>query len=123
MSLSYDGSLLDHLAAHLPLHCIIIVAPHILSFCCIGLLLPVASLLSLASSLRVPLLADCCVHPPLLPPPAAITKKTFNTNVDIRVLQQLASGHQSNKSGDNAVMLMGGRRNESGRQKAQHELE
>jgi hypothetical protein len=27
MSLSYDGSLLDHLAAHMPLHCIIIVAP------------------------------------------------------------------------------------------------
>jgi hypothetical protein len=26
MSLSYDGSLLDHLAAHMPLHCIIIVA-------------------------------------------------------------------------------------------------
>jgi hypothetical protein len=27
MSLSYDGSLLDHLDAHMPLHCIIIVAP------------------------------------------------------------------------------------------------
>ncbi len=27
MSLSYDGSLLNHLAAHMPLNCIIIVAP------------------------------------------------------------------------------------------------
>ena len=27
MSLSYDGSLLYHLAAHMPLHCIIIVVP------------------------------------------------------------------------------------------------
>ncbi len=38
MSLSYDGSLLYHLAAHMPLHCIIIVAlpscPFILLACC-----------------------------------------------------------------------------------------
>ncbi len=27
MTLSYDGSLLYHLAAHMPLHCIIIVVP------------------------------------------------------------------------------------------------
>jgi hypothetical protein len=32
ISLSYDGSILDHLAAHMPLHCIIIVAPLSCSF-------------------------------------------------------------------------------------------
>ncbi len=40
MSLSYDGSLLYHLAAHMPLHCIIIVAPPschfvLLACCCL----------------------------------------------------------------------------------------
>ncbi len=49
----------------------------LLSFCPTGLSLPVVLSLSLASLLRVPLLADCCVHPPLLPPPAAITKKSL----------------------------------------------
>ncbi len=49
----------------------------LLSFCPTGLLLPVVLPLSLASLLRVPLLADCCVHPPLLSPPAAITKKSL----------------------------------------------
>jgi hypothetical protein len=79
--------------------------------------LPVVSPLLLASLLRIPLLVDCCVHPPLLPPPAAITKKdAFYTNVDVSVSGQLASGYRSNKSGDNAVMLTGGRRNKSGRQ-------
>jgi hypothetical protein len=58
-----------------------------------------------------------------LPPPAAVTKKTFNTNVDVSVLQRLASGHRSNKSNGNAIMLTGGWRNESGQQKAQQELE
>jgi hypothetical protein len=95
-----------------------------LSFCRAGSLLPVALPLLLASLLHVSLLADCCVHPPLLPPPAAITKKdAFDTNIYVSVLQQLASGHQSNKSGGIAVMLTGGRGNESGRRKAQRELE
>jgi hypothetical protein len=40
MSLSYDGSLLCHLAAHMPLHCIVIVAPPsclfvLLALCCL----------------------------------------------------------------------------------------
>jgi hypothetical protein len=86
--------------------------------------LPVASPLSLASLLHIPLLAECCIHPPLLPPPAAVTKKdAFNTNIKVSNLQQLASGHQGNESGGNAVMLMGGRRDESGRRKARQELE
>jgi hypothetical protein len=29
-------------------------------------------------ALHIPLLADYCVHPPLLPPPASITSKTFH---------------------------------------------
>jgi hypothetical protein len=70
--------------------------------------LPVALPLLLASLLRVPLLADCCVHPPLLPPPATISKKTFDTNINVSVSRQLASGHQSNKSNGNAVMLTSG---------------
>ncbi len=74
--------------------------------------------------LRVPLLAGCCVHPPLLPPPAAVVKKdAFNTNVNVSVWQQLASGHWSNKSGGNAVMLTSGQCNKSGQRKAQQELE
>ncbi len=51
--------------------------PFLLSFHPAGLLLPVVSPLLLASLLHVPLLADCCVHPPLLPPPAAVTKKSL----------------------------------------------
>jgi hypothetical protein len=47
----------------------------------------------------------------------------FDTNVDVSVSGQLASGHRSNKSGGNAIMLTGGRRDESGWQKAQRELE
>jgi hypothetical protein len=58
-----------------------------------------------------------------LSPPAAVTKKTFNTNIGVSILQQLASGQRTNKSGDKAVMLMGGRRDKSGRRKAQQELE
>jgi hypothetical protein len=50
-------------------------------------------------------------------------KDAFNTNVNVSILQQLASGHWSNESGGNAIMLMGGWRNESRRQKAQQELE
>ncbi len=53
--------------------------------CCIALLtfhhaswlLPVASALLLASLLHVSLLADFCVHPPLLPPPAIVTSRTL----------------------------------------------
>ena len=73
--------------------------------------------------LRVPLLADCCVHPPLLPPPATITKKTFDTNINVSVLQQLASGHWSNKSRGIAIMLTGKQRDKSRRWKVQQELE
>jgi hypothetical protein len=74
MSSSYDGSLLDHLAAHMPLHCIIIVAPPSCPFvvpacCCL--------LHCLCRWPRIPLLADCCVHPPLLPPSTAVTKKSL----------------------------------------------
>jgi hypothetical protein len=49
----------------------------LLSFRPAGLSLPVVSPLLLASLLRIPLLADCCVHPPLLPPPATIPKKSL----------------------------------------------
>jgi hypothetical protein len=48
----------------------------------------------------------------LLPPPSP--RDTFNPNVDVSVLGGLASGYWSNKSKDNAVMLTGGWRNESG---------
>ncbi len=77
MSLSYDGSFF------VPLHCTHASPLHhhccatLLSFHPAGLLLPVVLPLLLASLLRIPLLADCCVHPPLLPPPAAITKKSL----------------------------------------------
>jgi hypothetical protein len=76
MSSSYNSSLLDHLATHTsPLHHDCCAA--LLSFRRAGLSLPVASPLSLASLPHVPLLADCCVHPPLLPPPTAVTKKSL----------------------------------------------
>jgi hypothetical protein len=76
MSLSYDGSLLYHLAAQMPLHCIILVA---LPSCPFVALACRRLLRLLASLLHVSLLADCCVHPPLLPPPVAINKKTHST--------------------------------------------
>jgi hypothetical protein len=49
-----------------------------LVLCPAGLWLPVVLPLLLPSSLPLPLLADCCVHPPLLPPPATITKKILH---------------------------------------------
>jgi hypothetical protein len=75
MFLSYDGSLLYHLTAHMPLHCIIIVALPSCPFVPLACRCLLCWLL--ASLLHIPLLADCCVHPPLLPPPAAITKKSL----------------------------------------------
>jgi hypothetical protein len=109
--LSYDGSLLYQLAAHMPLHCIIMVVPPSCPF--------------VALACRCLLRCLCCWHlcsaslfwlivvftPLPLPPPAAITKKTFDTNVNVSVSRRLASGHRSNKSGGNAVMLTGGWRN------------
>jgi hypothetical protein len=41
------------------------------------LVLPVVLPLLLASLLHIPPLADCCVHPPLLPSPATVTKKSL----------------------------------------------
>jgi hypothetical protein len=41
------------------------------------LVLPVVSPLLLASLLHIPSLADCCAHPPLLPPPTTVTKKSL----------------------------------------------
>ena len=70
------------------LHTCLSTASHccaaLLSFRLVGLSLPVVSPLLLASSLHVPLLADCCVHPPLLPPPAAVTKKSFHHHIPRR---------------------------------------
>ncbi len=49
----------------------------LLSFCRASWLLPVALPCLLASLPCIPILHDCCVHSPLLTPPAAITSKTF----------------------------------------------
>jgi hypothetical protein len=79
MSLSYDGSLLYHLAAHMPLHCIIIVAPPSCPF------VPLACLCLLCRLCHLHL---CCaslfwlivVFTPLsclLPPPSPNTKKSL----------------------------------------------
>jgi hypothetical protein len=84
----------------------------------------IALLLLLASLLHVPLLADCCVSPPSL---ASFRRRhqkyAFNTNVNVSISQQLATGHWSNESGGNAVMLTSRWRDKSGRWKAQQELE
>jgi hypothetical protein len=77
MSSSYDDFLLDHLAAHMPLHCIIIVVLPSCSF-----VVPACHCL---------LRCLCCWHlchaslfsmidvftPPFLPPPATITGKSL----------------------------------------------
>jgi hypothetical protein len=86
MSSSYDGSLLYHLAAHMPLHCIIIVAP------------PSCPFVALACHCLLHCL--CCWHfcymslfwlivvftPSLASSHHRHQKDAFDTNIDVSVL-------------------------------------
>jgi hypothetical protein len=77
MSLNYDGSLLDHLTAHMPLHCIIIVVPPSCPFvapaCCCLLRYLCCWHLCHTSLFRLIVVFT----PPVLPPLVTVTKKSL----------------------------------------------
>ncbi len=83
MSSSCDGSLLDHLAAHIPLHCIIIFAPPSWSFiplACCCLLCHLCCLHLCCTSLFCLIVVFTplsCLLPPPSPKRAFVTKKSL----------------------------------------------